>query len=340
MTPAADGGTVVVLGATGWVGRHVVAACAARGRPVLAVARGPAEHMRGHPFHPMDLAAAGPGEVGALLRGADARVVVNAVDAANARDGWDRSEEDLRAANVGAVRTLLEAAADQPRPPRLVHLGTLHEYGPAAPGTAVDERTPPRPANAYARSRLAGSREALAAAREGRADAVVLRLANVCGPHPSPASFPGLLLRLFREAAAGGRPALRVADARRDFVDVRDVAEAVLRAAEVREASGHAVNIGGGRAVPITEAVALMAAVAGLPRGAVAEEPAPVAGLGGDWSLADVRLAGTLLGWRPRTTLEESLRAMWRAQTAPVPGGARPPAPVRPELTHPPRRPG
>ncbi|WP_017623794.1 NAD-dependent epimerase/dehydratase family protein [Nocardiopsis chromatogenes] len=329
MTPAAHGGTVAVLGATGWVGRHVVAACAARGAPVLAVARGPAGHMRGHRFRAMDLAAAGPGELGALLREADARVVVNAVDAANARDGWDRSEEELRAANVGAVRTLLEAAADQPRPPRIVHLGTLHEYGPAAPGTAVDETAPPRPGNAYARSRLAGSQEVLSATRSGRADAVVLRLANVCGPHPSPASFPGLLLRLFREAAAGGRPVLRVADARRDFVDVRDVAEAVLRAAEVPEASGRAVNIGSGTAVPIAEAVALMAAAAGLPRGAVAEEPAPVAGLGGDWSLADVRLAATLLDWRPRTPLEESLRAMWRAQAAPVPGGAVPPARVQ-----------
>ncbi|MFC4560989.1 NAD-dependent epimerase/dehydratase family protein [Nocardiopsis mangrovi] len=308
-----NGGRVAVLGGTGWVGRHVCAAFAREGREVVVAARAPAPHTAAHRFHRVDLATAGADDVARLLRCEDIGLIVNATDAANARDGWAGGAARMAAVNVDAVHAVVAAAARAPRRPRLVHLGTLHEYGPRPPGTAVDEDTEPRPANDYARSKLAGSLAVLEAARSGAVDGLVLRLANVCGPHPSPVSFPGLLLRLFRAAAAGERPELRVARARRDFVDVADTAEAVLLAGLSPPAPGRVLNIGGGRAVPIAEMVDLMAEVTGVPRGAFREGPAPAGGIGGDWSLADTRRAERVLGWRARTGVRASLHAMWTA---------------------------
>ncbi|WP_306368858.1 NAD(P)-dependent oxidoreductase [Nocardiopsis sp. CC223A] len=306
-------GTVAVLGATGWIGRHILAAHARTGRPVVAVARAPAPHVQGFPFHSLDLAEAGPDEVARLLAEHDARVVVNAIDAANSRDGWHRPERELEKGNVRAVATLVEAVGSMARPPRLVHLGTLHEYGPVPDGTAVREDACPRPANAYARTKHAGSDTVLSAAREGRVDAAVLRVANVCGPYPSPASFPGVLLERFRRAVAGETVSLRVTGDRRDFVDVRDVARAVVLAGDRPDVSGHVLNIGGGRAVGIGEMVAWLRRTSGAAPERVREVLEPVAGMGGGWMLADIGAAERILGWRPVVTVRDSLHDMWYA---------------------------
>lgn len=59
------------------------------------------------------------------------------------------------------------------------------------------------------------------------------------------------------------------------------------------------------------EIVALVVAASGFPPDAVHERSAEVQSKGGNWTRADIALAGELLGWRPRTGLRESLRDMW-----------------------------
>jgi nucleoside-diphosphate-sugar epimerase len=296
-------GRVAVLGGTGWVGRHVCAAFTQRGREVLAVARTDAPHLSAHRFLPCDLAAASTGSMAALLRSERVDIVVNATDSTNTKDGWDRTESEHREVNVAVVERLLAAAGALPWRVRIVHLGTIHEYGPVPPGTAIGESRPTRPATSYARSKLAGSQAVL---RAGAVDGVVLRLVNLCGPHPSPDSFPGKLLRSLR----GGATEVTIADAKRDFVDVRDVAEAVVRAAAAPTVRG-VVNIGSGVPVEIGELVRMFLAEAGAT--GVEIRRGPVRSLGGDWTQADITLARTLLGWEPRIGLRHSLRDMWQA---------------------------
>ncbi|MDT0494945.1 NAD(P)-dependent oxidoreductase [Streptomyces griseus] len=305
---------VAVIGGTGWIGRHLPAAFAERGHEVLALARNEAAHLPPGAFRRLDLTTAGPGALAELLREERIGIVVNATDGANATDGWDRSDEEMIAANVHAVEGLLKALAELPRSPRLVHLGSMHEYGPVPDGTLMDETLTPAPVNVYTRSRLAGTRAVLDAARSGRVSAVVLRLANVCGPYPSSAAFLGTLLFRLR-AAAAGEPGVRLTvaqGARRDFVDVRDVARAVVLAA-ASPVNGRAVNIGSGVATPLQELVDLFLGVSGLPAGAVEQDLRPVAGLGGDWMRVDNRRAARLLGWSPRVPLRTSLADMWHA---------------------------
>ncbi|GAA0930132.1 NAD(P)-dependent oxidoreductase [Nonomuraea longicatena] len=288
---------VAVLGGTGWVGRHLCAAFAAQGYEVTVVARHRAAHLSGLPFHACDLAAADAAALAALLREVRADVVVNATDAANAADGWDRTEADLERLNAGAVERLVAAAGTLPWRPRLVQIGTVHELGASG---------------AYARTKLRGSRAVLDAARAGAVRGVVLRLANVCGPHPSPESFPGKLLASLRRAEAGEHVTVTVADTRRDFLDVRDAAAATVLAAR-SPVAGTALSLGSGVAVSMRELLEAFMAVAGLPEGSVTVRAAPVRSLGGDGTRVDVSPARELLGWRPRIGLAESLRAMWEA---------------------------
>jgi nucleoside-diphosphate-sugar epimerase len=142
------------------------------------------------------------------------------------------------------------------------------------------------------------------------ANGVVLRLVNVCGPDASPDSLPGKLVRLLR---AGGEPTVTITDARRDFVDVRDVVDAVVTAAEAPAAPGRVFNIGSGVTVEIGRLVRMLAAEAGLPPDRLTVHSGAVSSVGGEWTQADITLAGQLLGWRPRIGLRESLRDMWQA---------------------------
>ncbi|MEU7002753.1 NAD(P)-dependent oxidoreductase [Nonomuraea sp. NPDC046570] len=298
---------VAVLGGTGWLGRHVCAAFARRGQDVVVVARRPAPHVAGHFFAGLDLTVAAPETIHALLRSRGVSVVVNATDAANATDGWARTEEEMTAANVGLVRNVLAAMRALPWPSRVVHVGTIHEYGQG--GDA-------EPASAYVRTKLAGSRAVLAAARSGEVDGVVLRCANMTGPHPSPETFPGKLVRLLLAAVATGRPMeVAVSDSRRDFVDVRDVAGAVLRAADAA-LTGRALDIGGGGVVDMRTFVRTFVTAAGYPLGMLREEHREVASLGGEGGKADIRPAAELLHWKPQIGLITSLRDMWETAFA------------------------
>lgn len=308
----------VVLGGTGWVGRHIGADFAGRGYRLVVLARNPSAVPGAGKGVSVDLTSATPCAVADILMAESTSVVVNATDGANATDGWDLTETQLTRSNVDLVTTLLRAIRLMPERPRLVHMGTIHEYGPVAAGTVIDEATPPRPTSAYARTKLAGSTAVLDAAQAGLVDAVVLRAVNVCGPHPSPASLPGKLLSLLEEAARSGTLPISIAPAWRDFVDVRDLADAVVRAAE-RPGLNRAINIGGGVAIALREFVTLFVTQAGFPASIIEDQANPVHSLGGDWVQADIRLARQLLGWSPRTPLAESLRHAWktfRADTA------------------------
>ncbi|MFI6517011.1 NAD-dependent epimerase/dehydratase family protein [Spirillospora sp. NPDC050679] len=296
---------VAVLGATGSVGRQVCPAFARRGYDVVAVARRPAAHLRGHRFLALDVTAAEPAVTAGLLAGEGVGVVVNAAGR------WGPTEAEMVYSHSRLVARLLAALALLPDPPRLVHLGSIHEYGPVPEGTPIDEALPPRPANPYARTKLEGSQAVLDAGRAGQVDGVVLRAVNMWGPHPPQETFFAGLLRRLRRAAETGEPLrVGVADARRDFVDVRDVAEAVVRAAEAPAAGGRAVNIGSGEAVAVHRLVALVLAASGVPPGAVRIVREQVPSKGGAWVRADIRLAERLLGWRPTFSPRESAAAM------------------------------
>jgi nucleoside-diphosphate-sugar epimerase len=311
-----DAPRVAVLGGTGWLGRHICDAFSRCGYEIVVVAREPAQHVSAHTFVELDLALAESAAIGRLLSSARAGIVVNATDAANATDGWVKTEEEMAVTNVGLVQRLLTAMSSLPWRSRIVHVGTIHEYGEVAAGTSMDEKLRPDPRTPYTRTKLAGSEAVLNATRAGELDGLVLRSANISGPHPSPASFPGKLVRMLSDAAGSRqRMAVSITDARRDFVDVRDVADAVLKAAETL-ATGRVVNIGSGAAVDMRTLVRLFVTAAGFSPDMIEEEHGEVRSLGGSWTQVDIRLAEVLLGWKPQISLTESLRAMWEEAVA------------------------
>lgn len=291
---------ILLVGATGFVGRHVRARAAAAGLDVVAAGRSP-----GLGGLPLDLTA-GPGDVAAAVRRAAPDAVVNCAGATHG------SPADLVRSNVVAVANLIAGVAAAPAGVRLVHLGSAAEYGHVEQGTPVSELAPPRPLGPYGVTKLAGTE--LVRAATGL-DAVVLRVFNPVGPGAPGTTLAGRLATELRRAAGTGED-VRVGplDASRDLVDVRDVADAVVAAVLAPAGLPTVLNVGSGRATPLRDLAAQLLRVAGarsrvLEAAAGSDRSAGVA-----WQRADIRAAGRALGWTPVTDLTTSLRDLWAEQ--------------------------
>jgi nucleoside-diphosphate-sugar epimerase len=312
--PPPDGRTVrrtIVIGGTGFLGRHVCTALRAQNHELLVVGRDPARNTAGYPFVALDLAHSGAvAELSHLFGATAPDIVVNAAGAV-----WSPTERELRRDNVDLVRHLVAALAGLPRKPRLVHLGSVNEYAPLARGAGVSEETPLRPVTEYGRSKAAGSSIVIQAAEQAGLEALVLRLANVAGPGLPPVSLLGRVAQQLHDAARDGRaPAVHLYPMRahRDFLDYQDAARAIAAAA-VAPASGRVINIGSGEAVSVRWLVSLLISVTGMAADVVEAEPSPASRPvpEAEWLQVDLRGAKELLGWYPQRCLPDSIRDLW-----------------------------
>ena len=238
----------------------------------------------------------------------------------------------------GRVRPLPRAVAD-------LAAGTFEPRCPSCAGelawATVREDTAPDPRNAYATSKLAQEHLTANWARLTGGVAVALRYHNVYGPRmPRDTPYSGVAA-IFRSCLENGVPPRVFEDGgqRRDFVHVRDVAEANVRGlvscAEGGVPSGtlRAYNVASG--VPHT--VGELAAELAVTFGGGPVEPI----ITGEYRLGDVRhivacpeAAAVELGFRARTTFAEGVAEFTHAplraparQSLPggrAPGGARP----------------
>lgn len=292
---------VLLLGATGFLGRHVNHALTSE--PEFEVLRHAHRSTDGDPIR-LDLLAAGD-ELADLIAQVAPDAVVNCA-------GTTGDEARLEALNVHLVERVLSAVRAAAPRARTVHLGSSAEYGATLPGEPISEATPTRPLSPYGASKLAATR-LVTTAIEGGLDCLVLRVFNPIGAGMSPGSMPGNAARRLRDAIASGSTSISLGPLGdwRDFLAASDVGGAVVAALRLTASGGPVVNIGRGEAIQVRDLVWRLAAVAGF-RGEVREDSAPSARSAAvPWQLADRTLARDLLGWEPRLSVDEALRELW-----------------------------
>jgi nucleoside-diphosphate-sugar epimerase len=204
--------------------------------------------------------------------------------------------------NVLAGRRLFEAAARDGV--RVVYASTSSVYGEAETYPTPEE-TPPRPLSPYGITKLAAEHLARAYARSFGLDVVVLRYFNAFGPRQRPdMAFPRIV-----DALLGGAPFELFGDGgqSRGFTYVADVVEATTAAME-RAPGGALYNVGGGAEVSMLEAIKAFERLAGRTL-----DVRDVAAVPGDQrrTKADTSRIEAELGWRPRTSFEDGIRAQW-----------------------------
>ncbi|RQX08628.1 NAD(P)-dependent oxidoreductase [Micromonospora ureilytica] len=303
---------VLLLGAGGFLGRHIRTALAAH-TTVRSITRAECDLVR---VELRDLTALVARERPDVVVTAAGRIV--------------GSGYDFVQAHVVATAKLIEAVAAAAPGTRLIRIGSAAEYGTVPHGLAVSEDYPGTPVSEYGLSHLAATRLVELAGGAGRLDTMVLRIFNPVGPGMPPGNVLTRVTAMVRSAVATGMEEIAVGlhDTYRDFVDVRDVATAVLAAATCRPGPDRVFNVGSGKAVATRDVVHLLAEVSGFTGGIRDGSFAPDASRSAavPWMCADIERANRVLGWAPVYDLGESLTTLWQADgeqpARPVAGSA------------------
>jgi nucleoside-diphosphate-sugar epimerase len=299
--------TILVTGASGFIGRHAVASLAARGYSVDAVARD-VSRIPDHPGvrkHAVDLLD--PRAAADLVAQTRPAVLLHLAWYAEHGKFWGAPENlDWLSATLSLLRHFAAAGGA-----RFVGAGTCAEYDWTTGAEHLDEAlTPLRPATLYGAAKASAFLTGSAFAAGAGVSFAWGRVFHLFGEGEAPARLVPALIRahLSGEPLECGR-----GETLRDLLPASAVADAFVHLCAAE--SGGAFNIGSGRGTSFYELSEKIARLAGS-RGAVRFESSRDAG-------PSVLLPSTSritdgAGWKPPETLENGLaRAVgwWKARS-------------------------
>ena len=298
----------LVTGVAGFIGRSIAAALLARGETVRGIdsfITGRRENLFGleaMEFVEGDLAD--PAACAEVCRGVE--IVFHEAALASV----PRSVADPVATNVNCVDATLNllVAAREAGVRRVVYAGSSSAYGDT-PTLPKHEGMMPNPISPYAVAKLAGEHYMRVFARVYGMETVVLRYFNVFGPYQDPTShYSGVLAVFCRRMLAGEQPTIYGdGEQSRDFTYIDNVVHANLLAAgaPAEKVSGRTMNTATGARITLNETFRLLRELTDYEG-----EPAYANPRAGDIrdSLADIGLAGELLGYQPVVDFREGLR--------------------------------
>ncbi len=192
---------------------------------------------------------------------------------------------------------------------------TTREGLPLRP-VRTPETKQPSLASVYALSKYDQEQMCLMVGRAYGVPTVALRFFNAYGPFQSLSNPYTGVLAIFASRLMNGQRPIIFEDGQqlRDFVSVSDVAQACRLALEVEAAQDLVFNVGSGHTISVTDVARKLAKVLGKNI-----EPE----ITGKYRVGDIRhcfpdisLAQTVLGYKPRVTLENGMRdlAEWLEQ--------------------------
>ena len=209
--------------------------------------------------------------------------------------------------NVLASQRVFEAAARDGA--KVVFASSSSIYG-AAERYPTPEETPPRPLSPYGITKLACEQLAAAYAREFGLECTVLRYFNAFGPRQRPDMA---FTRIVAALARGTRFELYGdGDQSRGWTYVSDVVDGTILAMEGGRGT---YNVGGALEASMNETIALLERISGRTL-----DLARLPSVPGDQrrTSADTTRIRSELGWQPRVSLEDGLRAEWEWAVARV----------------------
>jgi len=300
---------VLVTGGAGFIGSNLVDRLLAEdcdvdvvddlssgSLPNLADAR--AQRHRRCTFHRLDVSSGGVEE---LMAHRKPEIVYHLAAQKSVTASVDDPGYDALVNIVGSLHVLQGAIAAGTR--KVIFAGsggTLYGVPKTIP---TPESHPQHPVSPYGVSKKAVSDYLHYYREEHNLSFTVLALANIYGPRQDPHGEAGVVAIFSAKLLDGVAPAIYGdGEQTRDYVFVDDAVDAFVRATD--RADGKLLNIGTGVETSVLELFDLVAAATGY-EGVPSMQPAR----GGELrrSALDATLAGTQLGWRPWTPLEDGV---------------------------------
>jgi NAD dependent epimerase/dehydratase len=205
--------------------------------------------------------------------------------------------------NVQGTLNVLQCARSS-RVARLIHTSTSEVYG-SAQYVPIDEAHPLHGQSPYSASKIGADKMAEAFHLSFGLPVVTVRPFNTYGPRQSArAVIPTIITQCLRDEQVR----LGNLHPTRDLNYVADTVEGFLCAAAAKAAAGGTFNIGSGREISVGDLAQLIGRLANRPvRVATESERERRAGSEVDRLLASNARAREVLGWAPKFSLEEGL---------------------------------
>jgi UDP-glucose 4-epimerase len=286
--------TIALIGGTGFIGRHLLDALAARPTRVLVHRDQPAWLSALPHAEPVPGDIFSSSSLDRLLRGCETLI--------NLTGQVEGPVDRYLDVNVRGTLNLAKACARQ-RVPRVIHASSALVYGDALNAT---EDSPCHPVSPYAAMKCAAE-EIMRSLPGPKTQVMCFRLSNVYGPDQTKGLIPYLVdcIRSRRRISIDADGAQT-----RDFVFVKDVAAAFKKALTTPDWAD-LVNIGSGIPTSVITLLRQIEEVLELP--AIGQYCPEHTG-GERRNTLSIERAAAVLEWRATTTLEEGLRAILRSQ--------------------------
>src|SRR5215208_898623 len=305
---------VLVTGGAGFIGSHLVARLLAEGRWRVSVVddfndfydpalkrRNVAPHAGREGFALREADIRDRAALEEVFKGAKFDVVVHLAARAGVRPSL--AEPVLYAeTNINGTVNLLELAREH-GVRQFVFGSSSSVYGENEKVPFAEEDPVNRPISPYAATKAAGELLCHTYSHLFGLRCVCLRFFTVYGARQR----PDLAIHKFARLISEGRPIPVFGDGttRRDYTFVEDIVAGVRAAMDYEASDYEVVNLGGSRTVSLSELIALLERELGQRAVIDRQPPQP-----GDvpQTYADVSKARRLLGYDPRTPIEEGIR--------------------------------
>lgn len=212
--------------------------------------------------------------------------------------------------NVGGAANVLNACR-QVGVHRLVHTSTSEVYGTPT-YVPIDEQHPVQPQSPYSATKAGADMLALSYQASFGLPVAVVRPFNTYGPRQSARAVIPVIMSQLHSGAK--QLTLGSLTPTRDFNFVRDTVAGMMAVAACDQAVGHVINVGSGREISIGDLVEIIMTVTGT-RAEIIQDPSRVrpADSEVDRLLCDASRAREWAGWESRFTLEQGLQetSLW-----------------------------
>lgn len=306
-----SGRRVLVTGAGGFIGSHLVEALVRDGATVRAFVRytsrgdyGWLEDMPADVFSEIDVYRGDLTNPEALVGAVAGEEVVLHLGALIPIPYSYLHPREFVAANVEGTLNVLEAAR-RAEVERVVHTSTSEVYG-TAQTVPISEAHPLHPQSPYAATKVGADQIALSYQRSFGTPVVVARPFNTFGPRQSARA---VIPTIITQALTRDVIELGATTTTRDFLYVEDTARGLMRCAATDGIEGEVINLGTGTEVSIAEVAKRVFRLVGrdIPV-ALDEQRLRPADSEVERLVAGVDKARSLLAWKPAMDLDEGLR--------------------------------
>jgi len=304
---------IVVTGAAGFIGWHLVDTLTRRGDIVQAWIRRPGAADWEGAFETAAIDMTDRNAISQQLAAFAPDVIVHLAAQSLPGRSWEEPALTYEVNVIGVIH-LLEAVRRLTHPPRVMVAGSSAEYAVRPDDQPISEQAPTEPNSPYGGSKLAADQLAQLYVRRYDLDLVRFRPFFLAGPRKVGdvcSDFARRIVAIER----GQDSTMRVGalDVVRDLIDVRDGISGLLRIIESGR-RGEVYNICGGRGVAIREILEGYRHLAAAPF-SVRQDLALVRALEQRVRIGDATKLRAL-GWQPEYTLDDTLRSIldyWRA---------------------------